>query len=118
LILLADSNLSLDWGVNGALLFGKQKTMLDVENRHHYLISEVVTHGVSTYSGFTRGRNRIIPNLGANAALSFNLPAAKVTVGYRADFFFGGIDGGVDSYRNVTRAFYGPFATVSVGIGG
>lgn len=49
----------------------------------------------------------------------FLLPAAKkISAGYRADFFFGAMDGGLDSRRTEDEKFYGPFATVSIGLGG
>ncbi|HSZ11363.1 MAG TPA: hypothetical protein VK759_04260 [Rhizomicrobium sp.] len=118
LISLSDSNFALDWGVNGALLFGKQKTMLDTTNRYRHQSEGYPIVVGTTSANVVRRHTQLIPNLGAMAALSFNLPAAKMTVGYRADFFFSGMDGGVNAYRGMTRSFYGPFATISVGIGG
>jgi hypothetical protein len=43
---------------------------------------------------------------------------AKVKFGYRADLFLGAMDGGIDTAKKENVGFYGPFATVSVGIGG
>ncbi len=40
----------------------------------------------------------------------------KVRMGYRADFFFGAIDGGIDTRKSETLGFYGPFATISIGL--
>jgi|HubBroStandDraft_2_1064218.scaffolds.fasta_scaffold44336_3 hypothetical protein len=42
----------------------------------------------------------------------------KVSAGYRADFFFGAMDGGLDTAKKENVGFYGPFATISVGLGG
>jgi hypothetical protein len=42
----------------------------------------------------------------------------KVSLGYRADFFFGAMDAGIDSPDSKTVGFRGPFATVSLGLGG
>ncbi len=56
-----------------------------------------------------------MPNVGGFAGLSYNFPNAKVSIGYRGDFFFGAIDGGLDTTQKETRGFYGPFATISVG---
>jgi hypothetical protein len=39
-------------------------------------------------------------------------------LGYRADFFFGAVDGGLGTSEKETRGFYGPFAKISVGLGG
>ncbi|HVP85004.1 MAG TPA: hypothetical protein VMS78_09800 [Rhizomicrobium sp.] len=44
--------------------------------------------------------------------------AAKVSLGYRADFFFGAMDGGIDTRESYNRNFYGPYASISIGLGG
>jgi hypothetical protein len=66
----------------------------------------------------TRSRSVIVPNIGGFAGVSFRYSAAKVSFGYRADFFFNAIDGGVDTRKNEDRGFFGPFVTISVGLGG
>lgn len=43
---------------------------------------------------------------------------AKLSLGYRGDFFFGALDSGIDTARRKTVGFYGPFATISFGFGG
>ncbi len=48
----------------------------------------------------------------------FRCSAAKISFGYRADLFLGAMDIGVDSRHTVNRNFYGPFATISIGLGG
>jgi hypothetical protein len=45
-------------------------------------------------------------------------PNAKVSFGYRADVFFGAVDGGGDMRKTFDRSFHGPFATISIGLGG
>ncbi len=42
---------------------------------------------------------------------------AKISLGYKADFFFGAIDGGIDARKNENRAFFGPYASISIGLG-
>lgn len=42
----------------------------------------------------------------------------KLSLGYRADFFFGAIDGGIDARKSETVGFYGPFASIGIGLGG
>ena len=42
---------------------------------------------------------------------------AKISFGYSADFFFGAIDGGIDARKNENRGFYGPYASISIGLG-
>ncbi|HEY5236971.1 MAG TPA: hypothetical protein VIJ62_01210 [Rhizomicrobium sp.] len=74
-------------------------------------------HHSSTRS-FNRMRSVTVPNAGGFAGLSFLYANAKVSVGYRADFFFGAMDGGIDTARKENVGFYGPFASISVGFGG
>ena len=59
----------------------------------------------------------MVPNIGGFAGISWRLPTAKVSIGYRADFFFNAIDGGIAARKSENRGFYGPFASISIGIG-
>jgi hypothetical protein len=56
--------------------------------------------------------------VGGFAGVSFRYSRAKLSLGYRADFFFGAMDGGIDTRATYDRNFYGPFATISIGLGG
>jgi iron complex outermembrane receptor protein len=115
--------------VNAALLFGRQKAQT-----HHQTTAQYHPH-----SGFFPGtrpverttlyqnpatpdhmriKSVIVPNIGAFAGLSFRYAAAKVSFGYRADLFFNAMDGGIDTANKENVGFYGPFASVSVGLGG
>ena len=59
-----------------------------------------------------------VPNLGGFAGFSYRFGGdAKISIGYKADFFFGAIDGGIDTRKNENRGFYGPFACICIGIG-
>ena len=49
-----------------------------------------------------------VPNVGGFAGLSFNYADAKISFGYKADFFFGAIDGGIDTRKNENRGFSAP----------
>jgi hypothetical protein len=119
----ADGQLALDWGVNAALLFGRQKV-----NIHHHSTANLYHgygggYGVDQYttrnSNDRKERHRVtVPNLGGFAALSYRFTNAKLSVGYRGDFFFGAMDRGLDTHKSVTTGFHGPFATISVGLGG
>ncbi len=115
-----DGELSFDWGVNAALLFGRQKTQLDhaeSANRVHALFgtySSVYAHEKTV----SRSRSVTLPNVGGFAGLSVRYSAAKFSFGYRGDFFFGAVDTGIDSRHTTDRSFHGPFATVSIGLGG
>ena len=65
----------------------------------------------------TRSRNVTVPNIGGFAGLSYRYSDAKLSLGYKADFFFNAIDGGIDARKNENRAFYGPYASISIGLG-
>jgi hypothetical protein len=126
-----DGAFALDWGVNASLLFGRQKA-----HTAHYETAQYhppgagpvgdTTQGgnrITLYQGpatpeHTRSRNVVVPNIGAFAGVSFKYPNAKVSVGYRADFFFGAMDSGIDAGKTYDRNFYGPFAAISIGLGG
>ena len=116
------AELTLDWGVNAALLFGRQKATVHHQTTATYFRHKYYPSNTPLYHNNppTRGRDRAVtvPNLGGFAGLSFRYAAAKINFGYRGDFFFGALDTGVDSARRTTIGFYGPFASVSVGIGG
>jgi len=43
-------------------------------------------------------------------------PDAKVSLGYRADFFFGAMDGGIDTRKSYDRNFFGPYARIGIGL--
>ena len=117
-----DGGLSIDWGVNGAVLFGRQRV------RGHHQTSNImvscpgcsrfITHSIYQHSASpNRSRSVIVPNLGGSAGFSWRYADAKISLGYRADFFFNAIDGGIDTAKKENRGFYGPFASISIGIG-
>jgi hypothetical protein len=117
----SESEIAFDWGFNGAVLFGRQRAQT-----HHQSTNDLYKlsytnhrHAVSQHNASPfRNRQVTVPNLGGFAGLSWSYPNAKVSIGYRADFFFGAIDGGIDTVHRGNIGFYGPFATVSIGIGG
>lgn len=120
-----DGAITLDWGVNAAALFGRQKASGTHETTARYYSSfsyQVAApygvvlryhHGPLAHN---RSRSIIVPNVGGLAGISFRYAAAKVSLGYRADFFFGAMDEGIDARDTVNRNFYGPFATISIGL--
>lgn len=112
----AASSITLDWGLNGAVLFGRQRAQTHhqtTNNYKHYIHYLSVTH---TSGGSVRSKNVTVPNFGGFAGVSWRYADAKITFGYRADMFFGAIDGGIDAAKE-NRGFFGPFASVSVGVG-
>jgi len=65
-----------------------------------------------------RSRMVAVPNLGGFLGISMKYNNAKVSFGYRADEFFGAMDGGIDTHKSYDRGFNGPYATLSIGLGG
>jgi len=130
---------SIDWGANAAVLFGRQKA-----SGHHQTntksfykqyfdpgfnkldesavrLGRFLTNSVAYHSaagGHGRMRSVVVPNLGGFAGISVRYSDVKLSLGYRADFFFGAIDGGIDTRKTENVGFHGPFATVSIGLGG
>lgn len=122
-----DGEFAIDWGLNGALLFGRQKAKLHHETADSYYKGRKYyppsgnfgTH----YKRYTpvsrnpeRSRSMVVPNIGAFAGLSYRIENFKVSAGYRADFFFNATDGGIDARQDFDRSFHGPFALFSLGL--
>jgi len=117
---VSDGQLALDWGANAAVLFGRQKVKVNSTakaNDFHGLASGPNSTQHSTINR-TQSRRVSVPNLGGFAALSYRFTNAKLSMGYRADFFFGALDGGLDTRHAMTTGYHGPFATISFGLGG
>jgi hypothetical protein len=123
-----DGQLILDWGVNVAVLFGRQRARTHHQTtgrEHGGTGAKYPPTGVRpiTYQGpatpdHARSRTVTVPNVGGSAGLSFRIQNFKVSAGYRADFFFDAMDGGIDAAEKENVGFHGPFASVSVGLGG
>ena len=111
--------LGIDWGLNGGLLFGRQTLSQTVDayyrygKRVHYAHPSV--HRTAQSSRW-RQRKATVPEAGAYAALYYRFPNAKVSLGYRADWYFNALDGGLASAQQVDRGFFGPFASISIGV--
>ena len=122
----ADSTeFSIDWGLNAAVLFGRQKAVTHHQTSGQYFVRKYHNGFPIGYTTLykhsedhVRARSVVIPNVGGFAGLSVKFPNAKVSLGYRADYFFGAVDGGIDVRRSEDMSFHGPFATISIGLGG
>ena len=122
-----DGAIILDWGLNAALLFGRQRTRTHHQTTARYfnisrpiLSHSAVPHTISRFPAtpdHARSRNIAVPNVGGLAGLSFVYSDAKISFGYRADFFFGAMDTGIDARKSTTLGFHGPYASISVGLG-
>jgi hypothetical protein len=114
-----DGGISVDWGANGALLFGRQKMSEHHQSsKHHYGFHSYPPATQYAPVSHARSHEVAIPNLGGFAAVSWRYSNAKVSFGYKVDYFFGAIDGGLGAEHREDRGFYGPFASVSIGLGG
>lgn len=118
-----DGEVTIDWGMNAAILLGRQKARTHHQTTGKFSLgTRYRRHDhVTTYQGpvtpdHTRSRAVTVPNVGGFAGLSFRLEDFKVSAGYRADFFFNAMDGGIDTAHSERVGFYGPFASVSVGL--
>jgi hypothetical protein len=118
---LEDGEVAFDWGANAALLFGRQKTRTHHHTTGDYyraqLFNKYHTHYQNSPAPQSRSRNVTVPNVGGFAGLSLQWTNAKLSLGYRADYFFGALDGGIDTRKSTDRSFIGPFASISVGMG-
>ena len=115
--------LTFDWGVNAALLFGRQKAKIQHQTtgRFHSTYAAATSLPITYQRGpvdHTRSRGVVVPNIGGFAGFSVKYPNAKVSFGYKVDFFFGAMDGGVDVRRTEDIGFHGPYASISIGLRG
>ena len=119
---VADGQLALDWGVNAALLFGRQKSKVNYSTIAHFNQATILARVTSVTNQNTVNRTETrrvtVPNLGGFAALSYRFTNAKISAGYRADFFFGAMDGGLATHKSMTTGFHGPYASIAIGLGG
>jgi iron complex outermembrane recepter protein len=122
-----DTEVTFDWGANVGVLFGRQK----VKIQHHTTADRYALRPFGPFSGMpkysddhyvnsartVRSHSVIVPNVGGLAGMSFRKGDAKISFGYRADFFFDAMDVGIDARKSETRGFNGPYASISVGLG-
>lgn len=121
-----DGEVTFDWGANAAVLFGRQKAAVHHQTTalyksvkyRYYSRNAAMTVYRHTPPDKLRSHSVVVPNVGGFAGLSMRYGSAKVSFGYRADFFFGAMDGGIDVRKSYDRNFYGPYATLSIGLGG
>ncbi len=113
-----DGEITFDLGANAAVLFGKQKARVRHHESGHYKTG-IHKYNAQVYQysgGHNTDRSVTVPNIGGFAGASFRVENFKLSLGYRADFFFGAIDGGIDAPKSETLGFYGPFTSISIGL--
>lgn len=109
---------TVDWGVNAALLFGRQKAKVSHQTTGRFSHGKYLAPSYQNYPApRTSARSVTIPDVGGFAGVSLKWPNAKISLGYRADFFFGAVDGGIDKRVSKTLGLNGPYASISVGLG-
>lgn len=119
-----DGELEVDWGVNAGILFGKQKARARHQEIAHYNSPTAIFVGrfyptayPTRYNHSTRSRSITVPNVGGSIGLSWRVQDFKVSMGYRADVFFGAMDTGINAVKNSNATFNGPYASISIGLG-
>jgi len=119
----SDSTINIDWGVNAALLFGRQRAHVHHQTTGSHYHKYKAFHSADTgqYTNAPPDQNRSrsvsIPNIGGFAGVSWQTSNARISFGYRADFFLRAFDGGIDARKSETVGFKGPFASISFGLG-
>jgi hypothetical protein len=125
--------LDLDWGITGAILFGRQMAHVSHETAKRTFKGGQSTsiptgvYGGSEYTHYftqyrnnppaqNRSRSVTIPDIGMNVGLSYRIESTKVSFGYRAEYLFGAMDTGVDIRKTSDIGFHGPYATISIGL--
>jgi hypothetical protein len=98
-----NSQLSIDWGADASVLFGKQKMTLSA------------AYSTGPNYTATRRKSATVPSVGGYLALSWHGgEGTKISLGYRADEYFKALDGGFDTAAKIDRAFYGPFIKIGI----
>jgi len=104
---LSDSEggvISLDWGANAAVLFGRQKAKL------------LLVYDTGTALETRRNRSSTVPEVGGFAGFSWH-PAdsgMRVSFGYKIDAYFNALDAGIYERFQVDRIQHGPFLKIGL----
>jgi iron complex outermembrane recepter protein len=119
---LADGELAFDWGVNAALLFGRQKMRAHHQTTGMYYKRNIfpkyqITQTIARSGNPDRSRNVTVPDFGGSVGLSYRFTNAKLSIGYRYDKFLNAFDSGIDTRATSNLTFNGPYASISIGIG-
>jgi iron complex outermembrane receptor protein len=111
-------NISLDWGVNAAVLFGKQvkKIRHQTENSYHCFGKRCIfSPPYENDANIRTSRNITVPNIGGFAGISLRYHDAQVKFGYRADLFLNAVDAGIGTRKSSSLLLHGPYASISIG---
>jgi len=111
--------LTLDWGIDGALLFGRQKAKTDHKTSAFYLKygGYPSLYPARSHNAPLRSKRVTVPELSGFIGLSAKLPHSKISIGYRGDIWFNAVDRGIDVAKKSNLTFNGPYASISIGLG-
>ncbi|HUJ02355.1 MAG TPA: hypothetical protein VLW75_01870 [Rhizomicrobium sp.] len=111
--------LTVDWGLDGAVLFGRQKAKTDHKTSAFYLKYNgyQALYPARAYNAPLRSKRVTVPELGGFIGLSAKLPHSKISIGYKGDIWFKAIDRGIDARKDSNLTFNGPYASISIGLG-
>ncbi len=122
-----DGELTLDWGINAAALFGRQKAKTDHSDTGAYhtassdmphditgLCTAIPRHSHHSTRSRERDRAQCRRVRGPVVPISTN---AKLSLGYRYDTFLNAMDTGIDAAKKSNVTFNGPYASISIGLG-
>ncbi len=119
-----DGELTFDWGIDAALLFGRQKAKVHQGTTIRHQTAAYLTTNNARYHTYypapldkTRSRNVTVPNVGAFAGLSYRYSDAKISIGYRYDTFLNAMDTGIATANKSNVTFHGPYASIAIGLG-
>jgi outer membrane receptor protein involved in Fe transport len=124
---------SLDWSVEGGVLFGERESRLTQEVMERsadyaaYIFFDAIGFGIDLptpnvtlhpVEDVTRSEGVTVPVIGGALGVSYEAGAFKIGAGYRWERYFDAIDGGFEEAEGVDRTIDGPFFKVSMGFGG
>lgn len=118
-----DGELTFDWDAAAGLLFGRRRATVRHHESGHYV--QFINDGPLSYqlvynhptTGHAINRLVTVPNLAGSLGITYRAQNFKVSFEYRADFFIGAMDTGIDAVKKSNATFNGPYASISIGLG-
>jgi len=114
---LDHGELTLDLGLDAAVLFGKQRAKTDHATKAYHFTYYAYPQLYNTGHASSRSRSVTVPNAGGFVGLSWRSHSAKISMGYRGEILFGAMDTGIDARKISNVTFNGPYASISIGLG-
>jgi hypothetical protein len=125
----ASGRLAIDWSVAGGVLFGKQKTAVEGEQRTAYYsaVGAYLVNGSALVpiddetvplDIASRSKSVTVPMVDLSLGLSYDIGRIKVGAGYRWERYFDVLDVGYDDHKDADRTMDGPYFKIAVGFGG